>query len=165
MTNKPRTSSRASRAIQRNAIEKNSSIATVRPRQRDNNDKLQNDPSYSGSASNRIAENTELGIHTGNATRWDDVVETGVKHRYPSQFESVSDRSDRVPAWQQVGRNMSDPHAVTRTAPEGRVVGYSGHKAPISHTYTEAECHAISSGGVTDYKTHMPTHLADGNRY
>jgi hypothetical protein len=167
--NKPRTSSRASRALA-----KSSSIATVRTKQRDNTERLQ-DASVSGSAKEYGYQNvqggqanTPLKITTcttvpGEALHYDDVLENSVKRLVPDQFQYTTDRSDRVPSWNRMQENINAPDAVNRTTKEAHgIEGY--HKGPQMHQYSIDEMKEISSGGVVDYASKKPT-FADRNRY
>jgi hypothetical protein len=142
MANQPRTSSRASRQAA-----KDSSIATARTRQRDNNEKSGEPQQYS--------PNMPLGIHTGDGLPHDHIVEQGVKYYVQDCAQTVVDKSSRVPAWK-----ASPLPATHGAAHEGG--GY--RKEPTRRVYTEADCHQISSGGVVDHSSKLPSY-SDANRY
>lgn len=169
MANTPRT---VSRGTQNGKIGK--SIATIRPKLRDNTERLQ-DESVSGSAkasnyntATRTGENTPLKITTCSpstnppALQYDDVQESGVKHHYPDQFEYTTDRSDRVPSWNSVKEDIRPKDATFRTTKEAAIVdGY--HKGPMMYQYTVEDNARISSGGQVRPQDKLPT-FTDGNR-
>jgi hypothetical protein len=137
-----------------------SSIATVRPKLRDNNEKLQG-PSITGSADNpgylnrqTAMPNTPLKLHTctttpeGGALHYDDVMETGTKYLVPQDFQTTVDRSDRLNSWQPMQPSRDAPDAVTRT--ETGMVGHDRyHMGPSMHQWSVADNEAISKGHVT----------------
>jgi hypothetical protein len=111
-------------------------------------------------AINKKKENTELKVTTcyggpDTAPNYDDIVESGVKYKYPSVFENVLDGNDRktatTPAWTNIkGYSLEDKDAATNRdninyAKEiGLTEGY--HKQPDMHVHTDAENKAIRSG-------------------
>jgi hypothetical protein len=97
------------------------------------------------------------------AVHYDDVPETGFKYKTPDDFQCVYDASGQVPQFQQMNENLQDPHATMRTTKESQLIqGF--HKGPQVHQYSVEENNTISSGGVVDHLSKMPTYTPDGNR-
>jgi hypothetical protein len=96
------------------------------------------------------------------AVHYDDVVESSVKYKVPEDFQCVYDASGQLPQWRQMTENLQDPLAVNRTA-VSPVEGF--HKGPNVHQFSMDEMKTISSGGVVDHGTKMPTVPADKNRF
>ena len=153
---------------------KPSSIATTRQKQRDNTERLQG-PSVSGNASTVGYLNRQTGmgntplktttcttVPVGGALHYDDIIESGAKFLIPDSFQTTVDKSDRVPAWNQVtGYSLQDPHAVNRSTSEAHLTeGY--HKQPYNRELTMEDNFKMSMGGQVNPIDKMPTY-SDAN--
>jgi hypothetical protein len=151
--NQPRTSSRAMAK----------SLATQRPKLRDNTERVSNTWEGETIKRNTPLKDTTCTTVPGGALQVDDVMEIGVKYRTPDVFQCTYDQTGRIPAWNKMSENINAPDAVTRTTMEGQLIeGY--HKGANVIKFDEKANALISSGGVLDARTKLPTLPNTGNR-